>query len=120
MLLLLGPEGDERRPEQPLAEEADTGGGVGPRVLLVEDPLFDDGGAPAAVLLGPAEPDPAGVAELLLPGEPHVPAPLVGRPSAAAEGGVLASEVLAEPGTDLRAKAFLGLVEPEVHGVTLY
>src|SRR5205823_2719677 len=79
------------------------------------DQLLGDGGAAAAVLGGPAQADPARLAQLPLPLEPDVPPRLVGRSPAAAEGGVLAQQVLAQPGANLVAKGFVGGAEAEVH-----
>src|SRR6185295_7099283 len=99
------------RPEQTLAEERDAAGGVGLHVLLVEDRLLAERGAPAAVRLGPAEADPARLTELALPLHAHVPVLLVGGAAAPADPGELADQVLGQPGLHLVAEGrFLGRI----------
>ena len=74
-LLLLGPERDQRRAEQLLAEVVDPGRRVGARVLLVEDHLLPQAEPAAAVLLRPAHAGPAVLGQQPVPGEPLLDAP---------------------------------------------
>src|SRR5438477_321990 len=62
----------------------------------------------------------ARVAELLLPLEADVPPRLVGRATAAAEGGVLADEVLIQPGAHLIAEDLVFGAPAEIHGPGRY
>src|SRR5205814_5587831 len=89
----------------------DPAGGAGLRVLLGENRLLPECGAPPAVLLRPAEADPARLAELALPLHAQVPVLLVGRAPGATDPGELADQVLGQPGTHLVPKGrFLGRI----------
>ena len=104
-------------PEQPLAEDADPARGRRLHVLLVEDDLVGDGGAPArrtrpASRGRSSRPRPAPS-----PTQPHLEAEgLVARAAAAAERGELAHHVVGQPVADLLAEGLvLGSVS-QVHG----
>src|SRR5262245_50171496 len=58
---------DERRTQQPDAEDVQDGRSVGARQLGLEDRLLDLGGALATPLLGPPHPEVPGLVELPLP-----------------------------------------------------
>ena len=73
-LLFVCAVGDQGRAQQPFPHDVDPGRSVGPDVLLVPDDLLGHGGAPAAVLDGPAHARPAVGAELALPGRAQLPA----------------------------------------------
>ena len=107
-LLRVGAEVHDRGAEQPLADDADAPRPAGARVLLVEDHLLDERGAAPAELGGPAEPDPAVAAELLLPLEPLVEQlVLVARAAAPAHDREPTVETIVEPRPRLGAEAFL-------------
>src|SRR5205807_9330399 len=90
---------------------------VRPHVLLVEDHLLLDGGAPSAVLLGPAHARPPAGAERALPRQPDVEAlVLVARAAARAQRGELAREVLGQPRPHLVAEGLVLGREAQVHG----
>ena len=115
-LLVLGAVGEQGRGEEPFAEEADAGRRVRSRVLLAEDDLLGEVGAPPPVFVGPGQTEPAVLAEQLLPLDAQVPAGLVGGTASPADLGELAREVLAEPGADLVAERGLVGRISKVHG----
>ena len=120
VLLLVGAEGDEGRPEQALAHEADPAGRLGPGVLLVPDDLLGDGQAVAAVLLGPADADPALAAEELLPLEAALEVlVLLARPAEAPQRGEVARQMGLEEVPGLGPERLVLVAEPEVHGPSL-
>src|SRR4029079_5776993 len=99
---------DDRRPEQTLADDPDPAPPAGARVLLEEDHLFHERRAPAAVLGGPTEPDPAVAAELLFPLPPFVEERmLVARPTSASHRREPSVETIGEPGVGVGAEALL-------------
>ena len=93
-LLLLGAVRDDRRAGHADADDADVRRRLGARELLEEDRLVRVRRAAAAVLLGPGEPDVAGVVERPAPGA-HLGSVEAGRPTAVALEVV--REVLLEP-----------------------
>ncbi len=94
-LLLLGAVRDDRRPGHADADDADVRRRLGSRHLLEEDRLVRVRRAAAAVLLGPREPDVAGVVERAAP-LAHL-GPVEASRSAAVALEVV-REVLLEPG----------------------
>src|SRR5205085_9654213 len=70
VLLLLGPVGDHDRPAHPEADDVDRLGRAGLDELLVEDQLLHQGGAAAAILLGPGDAGVSGLVQLSLPRPP--------------------------------------------------
>ena len=120
LLLLRGPEGDQRRAEQLLAEMVHARRSVGPRVLLVEDHLLEQRQAAAAVLLGPADAGPAVLREVAVPLDPLVVGlVLPARTALPAQLGEVAAEVLLQPGTDLGAERLVLLAVGQVHADTV-
>src|SRR3546814_2538663 len=114
--LLVGPEGDDRRSEQGLADVADPAGGPGPGVLLVVDDLAVQRQAPPALLLRPADARPAVGAEVALPGQSLVEEPVVvARAAPPADLCEVAAQALLEEGADLVAEGLVLDVEPQVH-----
>ena len=96
-LLRRRPVMDQRGTEQPLAQDRDPARRGRPGVLLVEDDLLGDGGAPAAVLDRPAQAGPARFGQHLLPAQTHVEAVgLVARAAPPPELGELADQVLVQ------------------------
>ena len=67
-LLLFGADGDDRRPDQSLADRAHPLRGVGQGQLFLEDGLLDERGAAAAEFLGPGDAGIAAFEQLALPG----------------------------------------------------
>src|SRR5690606_21848919 len=120
-LLLLGrAEGDERRPEQGLADVAEPAGRPGPGVLLVEDDLLPQRQAAPAVLLGPADAGPAVGAEVPLPGEALLEQrELVARAAPAADHREVAPQALLEEGPHLVAEGPVLRRLPEIHAQTV-
>ncbi len=97
-----GAVGDQRRPEQFLAEVVDLVGGVGLGVLLVERDAVRDRKTAAAVLLGPAQTRQAGRREMPVPRQPFLERlVLATRPAEALERGEFTDEIVGEPVTDL-------------------
>ena len=91
-------------------------GAAGPGVLLVEDDLLGHGGAPAAVLDGPAQAGPAAPGQHLLPAPAHLEAEgLVARAAPAPELGELPDQVLLEEGADLLAERHVLGAVAQVH-----
>ena len=86
-------------------------------VLLVEDHLLDERGAAPAVLRRPAEADPAGAAELLLPRPALLEQlVLVAGTAAPAHHRELTVEPVGEPGAGLGTEGFLLGGEAKVQG----
>jgi hypothetical protein len=101
--------GDEGGAEQVLAHVVDPTGRLGPGVLLGPDDLLGDGGVAASVLGGPAEADPAGLAEHLLPTLTDLEADLlVAGAATALQRRELAHHVLGEPRLRVGAELLVG------------
>ena len=116
-LLVVAAEVDDRRTEQALADDADAARSAGARVLLEEDHLLEQRGAPAAVLGRPAEADPVVAAELLLPLPPLVEElVLVARSAASAHLGERTVEPVGEPRARVGAETILFGGETKVQG----
>jgi hypothetical protein len=120
-LLLLGrAERDQRGPEEALPDDPDPGGGLGAGVLLVEDHLLVERGAPAAVLPRPAHARPPGSAKRALPREPFVERlVLVARTAATAQRRELSGQMIVEPLADLGPKGLVLGGEAQVHGAVI-
>jgi hypothetical protein len=115
--LLVGPERDERRTQQRLADVAEASRGAGAGVLLVEDDLADQALFAAAVRARPAEADPAGLAQVPLPGEALVVKRLfVAGAAAPAHDGELGREGRLQPVAALGAEGLVLLGKSQVHG----
>src|SRR5205807_2894394 len=71
LLLLVGAVRHDRRPGHPEPDDADVGGSLRARHLLVEDGLEAVRGAGAAVLLGPGQPGIPGLVQLAAPFAPE-------------------------------------------------
>src|SRR6185503_4470428 len=118
LLLRLGAPLDDGRARHADAGVAGEHGGARPEALLVVDDLLHQGGAAAAVLLGPRDPDPARRVHAALPLAPALEGlavggdPLVGRVLDAE----IVGEVRVEPAADLGAEALLLGRVGEVHG----
>ena len=119
LFLRVGREVHDRRTEQSFADDADPARTAGARVLLVEDHLLHEGGAPTAVFGGPAEADPVRPAQLLFP----LPAlieqlVLVAGAAAAAHHRVGAFEAFRQPGARVGPEPLLDGCEAQVHRET--
>src|SRR4051812_44612160 len=115
-LLLLIAERDQGRSEQLLTEVVDPGGCIGAGVLLVEDHLLEQGEAPAAVLLRPADAGPAGRGEVPVPGDPLVVRLVLASGTALApQSGEVAGEVVLQPRPDLGAERLVLAAVGEIH-----
>src|SRR5215510_8360937 len=90
-----------------------------PRHLLVEDDLFHDGDAAAAVLRGPVEADVAGLVKGALPLAQPVHLVAIGAGGGESTAAEVSGYVLGEPGARLGPKPLLLGGEVEVHGVLL-
>jgi hypothetical protein len=66
-LLLFGPPVNKRRAQQVQRARRRQNRRTGGKIFLVEDHLLHKAGAPAAIFLGPGDPDPAGGVHCLLP-----------------------------------------------------
>ena len=112
-LLLLGrAEGDQRRPEQFLAEVVDLVGRVGAGVLLVERHPVRDRQAAAAVLDRPAQAGQPGRGQMLVPRPPFLERlVLAPGPAEALERGEFADQIVGEPLADLGPE-LLDLLSP--------
>src|ERR1700722_11062654 len=73
LLLLLGAQPDQSRPDQHDAEDVQHHRGVHRRHLLAEDELLSDAGVAAAILLGPAQADPSAFMQLAMPLQAPLP-----------------------------------------------
>ena len=88
----------DRRADQPLADDADATWTAGARVLLVEDHLLEKRRVTAAVLVREREARPAGGAEGALPGETLLEqGVLVAGTSPPAHDRELAGELVGQP-----------------------
>src|SRR5207244_8585308 len=111
-----GAERDERRTEERVADHAHARRSPGAHVLLVEDHLLRQRGAPPTVLLGPAQARPARAPEHALPLASYVePLVLVSRPAPAFDRGEPSDVVLGQPIADLTPKGLVLVAEAEVH-----
>src|SRR5262249_51927958 len=90
-----------------------------PRHLLVEDDLFHDGDAAAAVLRGPVEADVAGLVKGALPLTQPVHLVAIGAGGGEGTAAEVSGYVLGEPGARLGPEPLLLGGEVEVHGVLL-
>src|SRR5438067_1069434 len=99
------------------AHHAHACGSRGAHVLLVEDHLLRQRGAPPAVLLGPAQTGPSRASEHTLPLAPQLDAlVLVARSAPALDRGEVSDVVLGQPIADLTPKGLVLVAEAEVHG----
>jgi hypothetical protein len=115
-LLRCGPEGDQRRAEQLLADVAEPPGRPRARVLLVEDDLLGERRVAPAVLFRPAQARPAGYGELALPGAAEIRREvLVPGTPAAAERRESADEVRLEPRASLAAEPLVAWRPSKFH-----
>src|SRR5205807_804234 len=117
LALLLGAEGDDRGPDQALAEEAHARRRLGPGVLLVEHDLLGERCTSAAVLLRPADARPSVGRQVALPRQADVET-LVLLAAGAAQPprlGEVACEVVVEPVAHLAPEGFVLVGEPEIH-----
>ena len=113
-LLRLGAVGGDGRPRHPHAEDVEDGRRPVADHLLVEDQLLHPREPAAAVLLGPGEPEEAGVVELPLPHPPQVVHLGPGDLGDGA-GDPVGGEVGGEPRLHFGAKGLLRGSQGEIH-----
>src|SRR5439155_12385577 len=106
LLLLFAAPGDDRGTAHPDDEHVEDRGRLRQRHLLLEDQLFHEREAAAAVFLGPGEADVTGVEQRTLPAAEELVLPGA-RDLGAARRLPLARHVRLEPGADGRPESFL-------------
>src|SRR5690606_5362732 len=117
LLLLFAAEGDQGRAGQAFADVTDTARATGTGVFFEKDHLLFDGGAAAAIFLGPADAGPAACGQVLFPalalfGE-HV---FVAGAAAEFQLGKFAGQVVPQPAGNFLAEGFVGSTECQFHG----
>src|SRR5262249_46022199 len=116
-LLIVAAEGDQRGPQQLLADVAQPSRTAGADVFFVEDHLLREIKAGAAVLFGPGEAGEAGPPEVALPGAAQLEVGvLVSRSASPSQDREVAGKILYDPAADAGAEPLFLVGEPQVHG----